>query len=53
MCGYYYAVRKGFRPGVYPTWNELMQQIAGYHGADYKIFDSSEEAWKFVLSSPN
>lgn len=43
----YYAVRKGFTPGVYETWDEAKNQIDGFAGAEHKSFDSyaAAEAW--------
>ncbi|NND05741.1 MAG: ribonuclease H [Saprospiraceae bacterium] len=40
----YYVVWNGVHPGVYESWNECKQQIAGYPGAKYKAFQSLAEA---------
>lgn len=45
--GFFYAVRKGLKPGVYDTWPECQEQIKGVH-AVYKKFQSKEEALAFV-----
>lgn len=29
----YYAVKEGFRPGVYYNWNDCLAQITGFKGA--------------------
>ena len=40
----YYVVWRGFRPGIYPSWETCKKQIYGYEGAQYKSFSSLEEA---------
>ncbi|HFB61622.1 MAG TPA: ribonuclease H [Bacteroidetes bacterium] len=40
----YYVVWRGFRPGIYSTWEACKEQIQGYERAQYKSFDSLEEA---------
>ncbi len=40
----YYVVWKGKRPGVYDTWQECQDQIAGVKGAQYMGFLSKKEA---------
>lgn len=32
----YYAVRKGYNPGVYTTWKECLGQVTGFKGATCK-----------------
>lgn len=44
----YYAVKEGYKPGVYNTWNECAEQVKGYSNAKYKKFDSLDDAKKFV-----
>lgn len=44
----YYAVRKGFKPGIYRSWPECSEQVHGYSGAEYKSFESEEEAKAFM-----
>ncbi|KAL7623840.1 hypothetical protein AAE478_005396 [Parahypoxylon ruwenzoriense] len=44
----YYAVRAGFKPGVYLTWPECQAQTAGYRGASYKSFLSRKDAEAYV-----
>ena len=34
----YYAVRAGFKPGVYTTWAICQQQITGFKGAQCMFF---------------
>lgn len=45
-----YAVRKGFRPGVYQTWEECKHQVDKFPSAIYKKFASEQDAWAFVRS---
>lgn len=40
----YYVVWRGFKPGIYLTWEECKKQVAGFEGAQYKSFQSIEEA---------
>lgn len=40
----YYVVWKGVQPGIYETWDECKSQITGFQGAQYKSFESQQEA---------
>lgn len=44
----YYAVRKGFVPGIYTSWGECQQNINGFSGAEHKGFSTKEEAEAFL-----
>ncbi|KAG5920621.1 hypothetical protein E4U61_007626 [Claviceps capensis] len=44
----YYAVRAGFRPGVYLTYAECSAQTAGFKGAVFKSFTSRSDAEAFA-----
>ncbi|KAK3349273.1 ribonuclease H-like protein [Lasiosphaeria hispida] len=44
----YYAVRSGFKPGVYTSWAICQQQISGFKGAQFKSFLSFEDASAFA-----
>lgn len=52
----FYTVWKGKQPGVYDTWAACEEQIKGFDGAQYKSFESKEEAeaalqknyWQFI-----
>lgn len=44
----YYAVKKGKSPGIYRTWNECKSQVDGYSGAEYKKFNTKDEAMDFI-----
>ena len=44
----FYAVRKGKKTGIFSTWDECKEQVAGFKGAIYKSFKTLEEAEKFL-----
>ncbi|TDL15138.1 ribonuclease H-like protein [Rickenella mellea] len=46
--GGFYAVQKGFAPGVYTSWDECAVQVNGYVGARHKKFKTLAEAQAFV-----
>lgn len=48
----YYAVREGFVPGIYKTWDECKKQVMGFPNPKYKSFLSPEEAVEF-MGTPN
>jgi len=39
-----YAVKKGFKPGIYWSWNSFAEQINNYEKPEFKRFDKIEEA---------
>ncbi|XP_029589054.1 ribonuclease H1 isoform X2 [Salmo trutta] len=45
---FFYAVRKGFKPGVYKTWDECKSQVDKFPYASYKKFAAEKDAWEFV-----
>nr|XP_029487607.1 ribonuclease H1-like isoform X2 [Oncorhynchus nerka] len=47
---FFYAVRKGFKPGVYKTWDECKSQVDKFPYASYKKFAAEKDAWAFVRS---
>ncbi len=48
----YYVVWQGRRPGVFEDWDVAKQQIEGFAGAQYKSFETKDEAWKAFQSNP-
>lgn len=48
----FYVVWKGEQPGIYSSWAECQLQIKGYEDAQYKSFDSREDAERAYASSP-
>ena len=47
----FYAVRKGFKPGVYTTWEDCQKQTDGFKGAEYKGFKLLTEAKIYAETS--
>lgn len=45
----FYAVAKGFVPGIYFTWDDCNKQVRGFSGAKYKKFTTLQEAEVFML----
>ena len=43
-----YAVRKGYAPGIYYTWDECKKQTNGYSNAEFKSFFNIEDAYKYL-----
>ncbi len=48
----YYVVWKGVSPGIYTSWTDCQLQTKGYEGAQYKSFNTLEEAEHALASSP-
>ena len=48
----YYVVWKGVSPGIYTSWTDCQLQTKGYDGAQYKSFETMEEAERALASSP-
>ena len=48
MASAYYAVHRGYTPGVYNTWGECESKVAGFAGAKYKKFTNKIEAEFFA-----
>lgn len=46
----YYAVKKGKVPGIYTTWDECSANVKGFSGADYKRFNSENDANSYLQS---
>lgn len=42
----FYVVWKGKRPGIYESWKDCKAAITGYGGAEYKSFESFDQAKK-------
>lgn len=45
---FFYAVRRGTKPGVYKTWDECKTQVEKFPSASFKKFGSEKDAWAFV-----
>lgn len=48
MSKKFYAVKCGYKSGIYESWDECKKQVNGYSGAVYKSFKSFEEAEEFM-----
>lgn len=44
----YYAVRKGFKTGIFTTWNECQSYVHGFSNAEFKSFHSELEAREYL-----
>lgn len=44
----FYAVRKGLSTGIFDTWPETQKAIAGFSGAEYKSFETLQEAEEYI-----
>lgn len=44
----YYAVRKGFKTGIFTTWGECQSYVYGFSNAEFKSFSSESEARKYL-----
>lgn len=49
----YYAVKSGYIPGIYTSWDECKTQVNGYKGAIYKSFKTKQEAEQYLNSQDN
>ncbi|XP_029352279.1 ribonuclease H1 isoform X1 [Echeneis naucrates] len=45
---FFYAVRKGFNPGVYDSWEKCKKQVDKYSSPSFKKFATEKDAWAFV-----
>ncbi|GEK92118.1 ribonuclease H1 domain-containing protein [Alkalibacterium kapii] len=53
MSKKYYAVKKGRKTGIYSTWTEASKQVSGFSGAQFKSFQSKDEAAAYVSNEHN
>lgn len=44
----YYAVARGFKPGIYRTWEQCKLSVDSYNTHKYKKFNSLEAAIQFM-----
>lgn len=47
----YYAVARGFKPGVYRTWSQTKASTDGYTARKYKKFSGREAAKQFMVDN--
>lgn len=48
MAKKFYAVKNGKKIGIYETWDECKEQVNGYKGAEFKSFNTREEAKAYI-----
>lgn len=48
-----YAVKKGKKTGLFYTWSECKDAVNGYSGAEYKSFETKEDAEKYLFAVNN
>jgi hypothetical protein len=46
----FYSVMKGFRPGIYLSWNNCRKPVEGFSGQEFKSFKSLKEAERYMCS---
>ncbi|SER72439.1 viroplasmin family protein [Lachnobacterium bovis] len=51
MAKKFYAVRKGYKTGIFNTWGECEKAVKGFKGAMYKSFLTLEEAKNYLGDS--
>lgn len=44
----YYAVVRGYNPGIYGSWEGCERQVNGYKGQVYKSFKTKGEAEQYL-----
>ncbi len=49
----FYAVKKGKKIGIYNTWNDCKEQVNGFSGAEYKSFETLNEAKDYIEDKKN
>ena len=47
-----YAVKRGHRTGIFGSWADCQAAVTWFSGAEYKKFDSYEEAVAFLQGTP-
>eukprot|EP00833_Pecoramyces_ruminatium_P008807 jgi/Orpsp1_1/1182839/evm.model.c7180000082854.2 len=49
----YYAIKKGYKTGIFEKWDECKEFVLGYKGAIYKGFSTLSEAQNFMNMGKN
>lgn len=47
----YYAVARGYMPGIFRTWSQTKDSVDGYTGRRYKKFAGREAAIQFMVDN--
>lgn len=50
---FFYAIRNGYKPGIYKDWTSAKRQVDGFPGAIYKKFKNLEDAKYFFETGKN
>lgn len=48
MAKKYYAVKNGYKTGIFTNWDECKNSINGYSGAEYKSFKNEKDAKDYL-----
>lgn len=48
MAKKYYAVRKGYKTGIFDNWEECKSYVCEYSGAEYKSFNNQDDAFDYL-----
>ena len=44
----YYAVRKGYKTGIFTNWEECKSYVHSFSGAEYKSFNNEQDAMDYL-----
>lgn len=44
----FYAVKNGYKVGIFKSWDECREQVSGFSGAEYKSFNTESEAMAYL-----
>ena len=44
----FYAVKAGYKPGIYTSWKSAFDQVNGFNSAEFKSVNTRKEAEKFI-----
>jgi hypothetical protein len=48
----FYAVRRGYTPGVFQSWEAARVQVEGFPNNEHRGFHNSDDAWAYVHDIP-
>lgn len=46
----YYAVRRGYHPGLYRSWHECEREVKGFKNSEFRSFKEIGEAERYLRS---
>ena len=44
----FYAVKNGYKTGIFSSWEECQKQVTGYSNAEFKSFKTEKEAMEYL-----